>query len=195
MRERQVELPDLGNPASSWGLGFERWETPAGLVIGHDGATIGQVAFLRIVPGGGDAGVAVALLTNGGNSVSLYHDVMGHLLAELAGADLPPLPVPPPEPEPVDAARYLGTYSCDVGDIAVTQDHQGRVWATEIPKGVAIEMGDVEQRYELVSLRDDTLIRLEPELGMYRTYAFLGEDGSGHSLYAHVGRAIRRAGV
>ena len=189
MREQQVVLPDLGNLAASWGLGFERWETPDALVVGHDGGTIGQVAFLRIVP---EAGVAVALLTNGGNSVSLYRDVMGHLLAELAGVPVPPLPVPPEEPEPVDATSYLGTYSCDVGDILVTQDGEGRVWATETPKGVALEMGDVEQRYELVRLRDDTLIRREPELGMYRVYAFLGDDGTGHSLYAHVGRAIRR---
>ena len=190
MREQQVVLPDLGNLAASWGLGFERWETSDGLVVGHDGGTIGQVAFLRIVP---EAGVAVALLTNGGNSVSLYRDVMGHLLAALAGVPVPPLPVPPEEPEPVDATSYLGTYSCDVGDIVVAQDDEGRVWATETPKGVALEMGDVEQRYELVRLRDDTLIRREPELGMYRVYAFLGDDGTGHSLYAHVGRAIRRA--
>jgi len=59
---------------------------------------------------------------------------------------------------------------------------------------VALEMGDVEQRHELVRLRDDTLIRREPELGMYRVYAFLGDDGSGRALYAHVGRAIRRSG-
>ncbi|WP_151084080.1 serine hydrolase domain-containing protein [Nocardioides cynanchi] len=190
MREQQVELPDLGNLAASWGLGFERWETSDGLVVGHDGGTIGQVAFLRIVP---EADVAVALLTNGGNSVSLYRDVMGHLLAELAGVRLPALPAPPAEPEPVDAGRWLGTYSCDVGDIVVTQDDDGRVWATETPKGVALEMGDVERRYELVLLRDDTLIRREPELGMYRVYAFLGDDGSDHALYAHVGRAIRRA--
>jgi CubicO group peptidase (beta-lactamase class C family) len=190
MRELQVTLPDLGNPTSSWGLGFERFEAPEGLVIGHDGGTIGQVAFLRIVP---EAGVAVALLTNGGNAVSLYTDVMGHLLAELADVHLPALPVPPTDPDPVDATRYLGTYSCDVGDITVTQDVAGRVWADEIPQGVAIEMGDTEQRYELVRLRGDTLIRLEPELGMHRVYTFLGDDGTGHSLYAHVGRAIRRA--
>jgi CubicO group peptidase (beta-lactamase class C family) len=192
MREQQVALPDLGTRASSWGLGFERWDTDAGLVAGHDGGTIGQVAFLRMVP---EAGVAVALLTNGGRSVSLYDDVMGHLLAELAGVHLPTLPVPPAEPEPADATRYLGTYSCDVGDIIVTQDDTGRVWADEIPQGVAIEFGDTEQRYELVRLRDDTMIRLQPELGMHRVYAFLGDDGTGHSLYAHVGRAIRRAGA
>jgi CubicO group peptidase (beta-lactamase class C family) len=190
MRELQVTLPDLGNLASSWGLGFERWQTAEGLVIGHDGGTIGQVAFVRIVP---ESGVAVALLTNGGSSVSLYNDVMGHLLAELAGVHLPALPVPPTDPEPVDATRYLGTYSCDVGDIIVTQDDAGRVWADELPQGVAIEFGDTRQRCELVRLRDDTLIRLQPELGMYRVYAFLGDDGTGHSLYAHVGRAIRRA--
>jgi hypothetical protein len=28
---------------------------------------------------------------------------------------------------------------------------------------------------------------------MYRVYAFLGDDGTGRTLHAHVGRAVRRA--
>src|SRR3954469_4915643 len=71
MHDRQVDLPELGLMGSSWGLGFERFDTPAGTVIGHDGNTIGQAAFLRMVP---EAGVAVALLTNGGDVISLYRD-------------------------------------------------------------------------------------------------------------------------
>ena len=58
----------------SWGLGFELFDTPDGAIIGHDGSTIGQNAFLRMVP---EAGVAVALLTNGGDVLSLYHDIVG----------------------------------------------------------------------------------------------------------------------
>ncbi len=160
MHEHQVDLPELGQLAGSWGLGFERFETPDGLVIGHDGGTIGQVAFLRIVP---EAGVAVALLTNGGKPVALYRDVVGHLLAELAGVHLPPMPVPPDDPAPFDAGRYLGAYSCEVGDITVTQEADGRVWVTETPKGVSLEVGEREQRFEVVRRGGDTLIRLEQE--------------------------------
>ena len=82
MHDREVDLPDLGVMGDSWGLGFERFDTADGAIIGHDGSTIGQNAFLRMVP---EAGVAVALLTNGGDVLSLYHDIVGHVLAELAG--------------------------------------------------------------------------------------------------------------
>ena len=96
MHARQVDLPDLGLMGTSWGLGFERFDTPEGAIIGHDGGTIGQSAFLRIVP---DAGVAVALLTNGGDVISLYRDVVGHLVEQLTESRLPALPVPPAHPE------------------------------------------------------------------------------------------------
>ena len=107
MHERQVDLPDLGLMGSSWGLGFERFDTPEGAIIGHDGSTIGQNAFLRIIP---EAGVAVALLTNGGDTMSLYHDIVGHVLEQLTNSTLPALPVPPSDPQPIDAGRYVGTY-------------------------------------------------------------------------------------
>ena len=73
MHAKEVELPDLGLMGTSWGLGFERFDTADGAIIGHDGSTIGQNAFLRIVP---EAGVAVALLTNGGDIISLYQDLV-----------------------------------------------------------------------------------------------------------------------
>ena len=71
---------------TSWGLGFERFDTPSGAIIGHDGGTIGQSAFLRMVP---EAGVAVALLTNGGDTISLYRDVVGHVLERAHRAPAP----------------------------------------------------------------------------------------------------------
>ena len=86
MHARQVDLPDLGLMGTSWGLGFERFDTADGAIIGHDGGTIGQSAFLRIVP---EAGVAVVLLTNGGDTISLYRDVVGHIVEALTETTLP----------------------------------------------------------------------------------------------------------
>jgi CubicO group peptidase (beta-lactamase class C family) len=191
MHEKQVELPDLGFLANTWGLGFERFETPDATIIGHDGGTIGQSAFLRIVP---DAGVAVALLTNGGDTMALYADLVGRVLRELAGTELPALPSPPAEPAPVEAHRYLGTYSSDLADLLVTQDDEERLWLDEIPKAVAVALGDTASRTELVSYRDGTLIALHPDRGMHRVYAFLGDDGAGRAAYLHTGRALARAG-
>ena len=55
-------------------------------VYGHDGATIGQGAFMRIVPG---KGVAVCLLTNGGHARDLFGDLFNEILGELAGRPAP----------------------------------------------------------------------------------------------------------
>ena len=192
MHARQVDLPDLGLMGTSWGLGFERFDTPEGAIIGHDGGTIGQSAFLRIVP---DAGVAVALLTNGGDVISLYRDVVGHLVEQLTESRLPALPVPPAHPEAVDAGRYVGTYSSEVADLTVSQDEEGRIWLDQTPKGIFVELGEKPERKELVHYQGDSLIPAEPEHGMHMPHAFVGDDGEGHALYLHVGRAVRRAGA
>lgn len=192
MHEREVDLPELGLMGTSWGLGFERFDTPAGTIIGHDGSTIGQGAFLRMVP---EAGLAVALLTNGGDVVSLYRDVVGHILGELADVGLPALPVPPAEPRRIDAERYVGTYSAQVFDLTVSQDGDQRIWIQQTPKGVFEELGGRVERTELVHYRDDMLIPVQADRGMHMPHAFVGDDGTGHALYLHLGRMVRRAGA
>jgi CubicO group peptidase (beta-lactamase class C family) len=190
MHDREVDLPDLGLMGTSWGLGFERFDTPDATIIGHDGSTIGQGAFLRMVP---EAGLAVALVTNGGDVVSLYRDVVGHVLGELTGVTLPPLPAPPLEHRRIDAGRYVGTYSAEVFDLTVSQDDDGRIWLEQTPKGIFAEMGGQVARTELVHYRDDMLIPVVADRGMHMPHAFVGEDGTGHALYLHLGRAVRRA--
>jgi CubicO group peptidase (beta-lactamase class C family) len=190
MHAREVNLPELGLMGTSWGLGFERFDTPTGTIIGHDGSTIGQGAFLRIVP---EANLAVALLTNGGDVVSLYRDVVGHVLEALTGVGLPALPMPPAEPRRIDAARYVGTYSAEVYDLTVSQDDDGRIWLEQTPKGAFAEMGGKPERNELVHYRDNMLIPVKADRGMHMPHAFVGDDGTGHALYLHIGRAVRRA--
>jgi len=192
MQGHEVDLPYLGIMGTSWGLGFERFDVPEGDVIGHDGSTIGQYAFMRMVP---EAGVAVALLTNGGDAMSLYHEVIGQVIEDLTDTALPALPTPPADPERIDASRYVGTYSADVMDLVVTQDDDGRIWIETIPKGEIAEMGAQRETSELVPFAEDSLIPLEADRGMHLPHAFVGDDGEGHALYLHVGRAIRRAGA
>lgn len=192
MHAKAVELPDIGLMGTSWGLGFERFDTADGEIIGHDGSTIGQNAFLRIVP---EAGVAVALLTNGGDVLSLYQDLYGHVFEALTDVRMPPLPAPPAEPQPIDASRYVGTYSAEVFDLNVSQDDDGRIWIETVPKGLFEEIGEQPERKELVHYQEDSLIPAEPERGMHLPHVFLGDDGEGRALYLHIGRAIRRAGA
>ncbi|WP_410604805.1 serine hydrolase domain-containing protein [Amycolatopsis sp. lyj-90] len=193
MHGRAVDLPDLGLMGSSWGLGFERFDREDGAIIGHDGTTIGQRAYLRMIP---EAGVAVALLTNGGDGTSLYHDIVGDVLGELTGKTLPALPAPPADPVVIDAERFTGTYSTDLYDLVVSQGEDKRIWIEQLPKGsIAEGLGLQPERAELVHYRDDMLIPLLPDNGFHMPHAFVGDDGTGHALYLHIGRAVRRAGA
>jgi CubicO group peptidase (beta-lactamase class C family) len=107
MREPQVEIPDRWTLGSHWGLGWILFDWDGRRVFGHDGATIGQAALLRVVP---DAGVAIALLANGGNVRDLYADLFGELLAELCDLRMPDPLAPPAHRPHVDAARFAGRY-------------------------------------------------------------------------------------
>jgi CubicO group peptidase (beta-lactamase class C family) len=190
MQQREVDLPDIGVMGTSWGLGFERFDTAAGALVGHDGNTIGQAAFLRLVV---EDGLAVTLLTNGGDAMSLYRDVFGLVLGELGRIPLPEMPRPPEQPEQVDARRFVGTYSSRVADLTLSQDEDGRIWLEQTPKGELAELVGHAVRKELVHYREDFLIPVEPEQGMYVPHAFVGDDGAGRARFLHVGRAVRRA--
>jgi CubicO group peptidase (beta-lactamase class C family) len=190
MRQPQVTLPPLGLMGTAWGLGWELYDWPGGTVLGHDGGTVGQAAFLRVAP---DQNVALALLTNGGNPIALYTEIYGHALRELAGIDMPALPTPPAEPERVAVDRYLGTYSSDVGELTVSQDGSGRLWLDQVPKGILAEIGGRAERTELIHLDGETFLPVQPRLGIHLPQVFIGDDGTGRALYIHSGRATRRA--
>jgi CubicO group peptidase (beta-lactamase class C family) len=192
MQEQQVTLPPIGMMGTSWGLGFERFDDASTAVVGHDGNTIGQAAFCRMVP---EYGLAVVLLSNGGDAFSLYRDVVGHVLEELGSVQTKALPTPPSHPEPVDASRYVGTYSAEVYDLHVSQDDDGKVWIETVPKGFLAELGETPEKVELVAYDEDMLIPLQPDRGMHMPHAFLGDDGDGRSQYLFLGRIVRRAGA
>ena len=189
MRQPQVTLPPLGLMGTSWGLGWEIYDWPGGTVIGHDGGTVGQAAFLRVAP---EHNVALALLTNGGNPIAIYTEIYPHVLRELAGIEMPALPKPPEHPRRVPVDRFVGTYASDVGELTVSEDGDGRLWLDQVPKGIIAEIGGRSERRELVHLDGDTFLPVEPQLGIHLPQVFIGDDGTGRALYIHSGRATRR---
>ncbi|MFD5876723.1 serine hydrolase domain-containing protein [Streptomyces sp. NPDC060322] len=126
MQQRVVESPDKWTvSADGWGLGWTLYDWDGVQGYGHDGASIGQYGYLRVVPA---AGVAVALLTNGGGARELYAALYRELLAELAGVTMPAPFAPPAEPPVVDLAPLLGTYRREGVVITVTErDGAGHV--------------------------------------------------------------------
>ncbi|MGW6449672.1 serine hydrolase domain-containing protein [Lentzea sp. NPDC055074] len=145
MREPQVPVPDFGSRAS-WGLGWELPGYTGGPVIGHHGSNKGLASFLRVAP---ERGVAVALLTTGGEAREVFDAVIENVFTELAGVRKPTSPVPPTAPEPVDA-RFLGAYRCSGHEVVVTQAEHGRV---------LVDLDDDPR--EFVALREDALIAVD----------------------------------
>jgi dipeptidyl aminopeptidase/acylaminoacyl peptidase/CubicO group peptidase (beta-lactamase class C family) len=107
MAAKQAELPDKHTLGDSWGLGWIRFDWDGHRLIGHDGNTIGQAAFLRVLP---EQGLAVSLLTNGGNTHDLYEELYREIFRELAGVAMP-LPLAPLAEVPeIDLHRHIGRY-------------------------------------------------------------------------------------
>ncbi len=150
MREPQVEVPTggVGESEAHWGLGWSVYTWSGRTVVGHDGGTIGQAAFLRVVP---DSGVAVALLTNGGDPYGLFRELCGELLAEVAGVALPPEPVPPESPPPVDATRYVGRYDRAGASLEVAA-RDGELVAIQTVTGLGSELAPEPVEMGLVPL-------------------------------------------
>ncbi|OOQ54618.1 serine hydrolase domain-containing protein [Streptomyces antibioticus] len=201
MRQPQVTLPDIGQ-GTAWGLGWELYDTPDGTVVGHDGNTIGQSAFLRLVP---ERRLALAVLTNGGRSRQVYAEVADRVLGELTEltelgelGEVRSVEAHAPEQgaaessPPLEASRYAGTYLSSTSRTTVRGDEHGRLWLERIPLGVAADLDELPYRTELVRWRGDTLRPVEPERGVCTPIAFLGDDGEGRALFLHDGRADRR---
>ncbi|MDP9842851.1 serine hydrolase domain-containing protein [Streptosporangium lutulentum] len=123
MQRREVDSPDKWTvSADGWGLGWSLYDWDGVAGYGHDGSSVSQHGYLRVVP---HADVAVVLLANGGGTRELYDALFRELLAELAGVTMPEAFGPPAEPPAVDVTPYLGTYRREGVEITITQDEDG----------------------------------------------------------------------
>ncbi|GAA0284276.1 serine hydrolase domain-containing protein [Cryptosporangium japonicum] len=120
MQQRQVDVPDKWTvSADGWGLGWTLYDWDGRFGYGHDGAAVGQYAYLRVIP---DAGVAIALTTNGGGARRLYAELFRELLEELAGITMPEPFGPAGQPPAVGIGQHAGTYRREGVLITVTED-------------------------------------------------------------------------
>ena len=79
-------------------------------MIGHDGLTMAQMAYLRVDP---EARLAVCLLTNSDNAPALAQSILSEVFEHHTGAGMPAPPVPEPGIEWSDlpeAPGHLGRY-------------------------------------------------------------------------------------
>jgi dipeptidyl aminopeptidase/acylaminoacyl peptidase/CubicO group peptidase (beta-lactamase class C family) len=174
MTEHQADLPDKYVLGDSWGIGWIRFGWGGHRLIGHDGNTIGQAAFLRVlpdpeVPG---AGLAVTLLTNGGNTRDLYQDLYAEIFAELAGVSVPGTLQPPAEPADVDITPHLGTYQRASVRMEVEAGQDGPVLRTTVLGPLADLTPDPVSQYPMTAVAPGLFIVREPEAQTWMPVTF-----------------------
>jgi CubicO group peptidase (beta-lactamase class C family) len=180
-------VPEFSVPGSAVGLGWRLSRWGDRLIIGHDGDTIGQSAYLRLDP---EAGVAACLLTNATESEALYRQVFSEVFGTLTGATMPEPPRPsaaPPDGAAPDPERHAGHYerTSRKFDVSV-RDGQLRMVLTMTGNLAALTASEPEDlllrpadssgtRFVLRSREDEPWVPLSfGQLGDGTPYLYLG---------------------
>ncbi|NIB43597.1 beta-lactamase family protein [Pseudomaricurvus alkylphenolicus] len=106
MQTPQVDVPVPARDINRWALGWFLAQGQGGELIGHDGATIGQCAYLRVHR---ETGTIGALLVNGGAANDLMMDVFSRSFDQLTGVKMFPAPEISNQ-QPQDLSIYEGKY-------------------------------------------------------------------------------------
>jgi dipeptidyl aminopeptidase/acylaminoacyl peptidase len=158
----EAELPDKYSLGDSWGIGWIRFGWGGSRLVGHDGNTIGQAAFLRVLP---EAGLAVTLLTNGGNARDLYFELYKEIFADVAGVEMPAPIEPPAEPADADITPHLGRYErAGVLEEVLngTEQNAGPTLRTTVTGPVADMIPDPVSEYPMTPVGPDLWLVREP---------------------------------
>ncbi|MDQ2955864.1 MAG: beta-lactamase family protein [Actinomycetota bacterium] len=184
----QVRIPDQsGESERHIGLAWVIQDWDGRLVYGHDGGTIGQESFLRVVP---DADVVLCLLTNGGRTQQLYQRFFAELLEQLCDLVVPALREPPATPAAVTRADYLGVYQrlgerieiVEVGDELRATLTVSAALSDELPTEVA--------EATLIPVREGYFLARFDESDPWAGISFYTADGE--KYLHHSGRAARK---
>lgn len=168
-----IDVPSTPRDISAVGLGWWIFRDEKGNeLIGHDGSTIGQSAFLRIHP---PSRTAVALFVNGGSANDLMMEVFSKTVDKIAGFT----PSPPPREARSNATQldnYVGGYETVGGRTEIFQSGQKLMRKSEmrIDKLVLPEP-PVELKY----VGSDLFIHTNPFAKYPVTTQFLQPDYSG----------------
>jgi hypothetical protein len=169
MTDKQADLPDKYTLGDSWGLGWIRYGWSGHRLIGHDGNTIGQSAFLRLLP---EPGLAVALLTNGGNTRDLYEDLYREIFVEVTGVEMPRPLTPPTESVTADLDPWLGTYERASIRMEVFSGDDGPRLRTTVTGPLAELVPDPVEEHPLVAVAPDLFVVRAPETETWTPVTF-----------------------
>jgi CubicO group peptidase (beta-lactamase class C family) len=114
---------------NAWGLGWMLGTWSGKKVYGHDGGTVGQYSFLRVLP---SKKLAVVLLTNGGDAGALFNEIFETTFAHFGKLSMPQFPGPMQRP-PADMERIVGHYENLTGAITISS-RKGQLSVKVTPK-------------------------------------------------------------
>lgn len=193
MQEEQIELVDdvLGR---AWGLGWILDRFGDVDVIGHDGNSIGQNAFMRVAP---KERFGFCLQTNVGSALLVYRELANWLFGERFGAGLKPDAKELDDATVSDPARYTGVYEREGLRLEVNTDDAGRLLATVHPTHAVAQSQNWPPMIDLplrpVERADTFLLRVPIADADLPAVFFAPDDPGGRPTYVHYGgRAKRR---
>ena len=112
MTRHEADLPDKFILGDSWGLGWIRFGWDGERLVGHDGNTIGQAGFLRLLPGSAGHGASRSRCSpTVATPATCTRTCTARSSREVAGVEMSEPFAPPAEPVEVDIAPYVGTYA------------------------------------------------------------------------------------
>jgi hypothetical protein len=159
MAQFHADVLDKYVRGDSWGLGWIRFDWDGQQLLGHDGNTIGQAAYLRVLP---EARLAVVLLTNGGHARDLYQDLYREVFAQIAGVEMAAPIQPPAAPAAADATPHLGSYERAGMHIEVLATEVGPVLRTTAVGALAEITPDPVTEYAMTAVAPDLYVVREP---------------------------------
>jgi CubicO group peptidase (beta-lactamase class C family) len=195
MQERQIGLVDDTVLGDGWGLGWilDHWGDVT--VIGHDGNSLGQNAFMRVAP---EHRFGFCLQTNVESALSMYRELAAWLFEERLGVRPRQDPAPLASSVVADPERYVGAYRREGLDFVIGAHEDGSLHATVTVSHAAGELQSLPPMEELplvpVERPDSFLLKL-PIADSDLLAVFFDPSGeAGAPTYLHFGgRAHRRS--
>ena len=182
MTAEEVRLPDQRTLGDSWGLGWIRYGWGGERLLGHDGNTLGQAAFLRVLPA---RGIAVALLANGGHTLDLARELLGEVFVALAGVEMPPPLEPVPTRVDDDPTAYVGRYERAGLTTEVFEGADGLVLRSTMTGPLAELVPEPVHEYPLAPVEPGVYAMRAPGTATWIAVTFYAlEDGA---RYVHYG--------
>jgi hypothetical protein len=180
MLRPHVALPEPWVVGDHWGLGWTLRDCDGRAVVGHGGNGYGQTSLLTVVP---DAGVAIAVMSNGGDLSLLSWEVERWLLPRLCGIELPAWPAAAGHGARANG-RLAGAYAKH-GSRLVLAECEGRLAGT-----LTGEDGDAPVTVAASDAGDNVYLLSTPKYGIAIPLVGFVHDGE---RYVHFGaRAMRR---